>query len=96
MTLLILGPLECLSRARSNFLDNFESCSLLGDLLNPPTTELELWSSGGRVLLWEIICLSWRFDSVKVTSSPSFKRERVKLGGHELYFWAGDLTDHFT
>ena len=24
------------------------------------------------------------------------KEKGVKFGGHELYFWAGDLTDHFT
>lgn len=92
MTLLFLGPLECLSRARGNFLDHFESYSLFGDLTNLPTTELGIWSLRGRVLLWEIICLSW----IWICQSYSFKRERGKLGGHELYFWAGDLADHFT
>lgn len=31
-----LGPMECLSRARNNYLDHFEWYSLFGDLLNPP------------------------------------------------------------
>lgn len=45
-----LGPMECLSKARSNFLDHFEWYSLFGDLLNPP---LRTWDMviGGESLI---------------------------------------------
>lgn len=46
----ILGPMECLSRARNNYLDHFEWYSLFGDLLNPP---LRTWDMviGGESLI---------------------------------------------
>lgn len=54
---IFLGPLECLRRARSNFLNQFAWPSLFGDLLNP-LTPLGIWLLGERVSEWESLHLS--------------------------------------